>query len=467
MTTLIPKFDLMNGGSTPTGAVNRPINQKLQEFVSVLDFGADSTGVTDSSTAFTNAIATGKAVFVPKGTYQASFNLNSLNVIYGESGRGVSVLIPPTGATYVIQIDVTTTSKVNCIIKDLEISNPNSIANCTAINFKGTNVSTINDEHIVENIYINNLAIGINVTGRLITSSFRNIQVYGGNVGMQVSTDTSSAAFIENTFNLVQFYNQQNQAVLMNGILINNRFESCVFQGANQASVGNVPAVSITSAQSERMQFVNCYFENNGSSIPVDTINLYNNSFGLSFSGAVCIEPLIDSCWMVGSGVLLFIQNTTGLVGGEVTNTRFAPTANGWDIYINSNPNPVRFAVDGNNYFSGVTFINTWTGGFGQAAYIKQIDTCQYLSGASTVDLRVAKKVIYSNLSENITLNGTVVTNRIPGEEFWVYNQSPTYSVTIDSSITDTGSNITLAPGTKAIFMVCDYPYDRKLTRMV
>ena len=169
---------------------------------------------------------------------------------------------------------------------------------------------------------------------------------------------------------------------------------------------------------------------------------------------------------MVGSGVMLLIQNTTGLIGGEVTNTRFAPTGGGWDIFVNSNPNTPRFGIDGNNYFSGVTYVSTWTGGFGQAAYVKQIDSCQYFSGASTVDLRTVKKVIYSSLASNLTLNGTVVTNRIPGEEFWIYNQSSTYNVVIDGSITDTGSSITLTPNTKAIFMVCDYPYDRKLTRM-
>ena len=50
MTTLIPKYD-----QGATGAVNRPINLKLAEQVSVLDFGADPTGVADSTTAFTNA----------------------------------------------------------------------------------------------------------------------------------------------------------------------------------------------------------------------------------------------------------------------------------------------------------------------------------------------------------------------------------------------------------------------------
>jgi hypothetical protein len=69
MTTLIPKFDLKDGGATPTGAVNRPINEKLSEFVSVLDFGADPTGIAESTTAFTNAQTASKCVYVPEGTY--------------------------------------------------------------------------------------------------------------------------------------------------------------------------------------------------------------------------------------------------------------------------------------------------------------------------------------------------------------------------------------------------------------
>ena len=52
MTTLIPKFDLKNGGTSPAGAINRPINQKLAESLSVLDFGAvaDGNKATNSGT---------------------------------------------------------------------------------------------------------------------------------------------------------------------------------------------------------------------------------------------------------------------------------------------------------------------------------------------------------------------------------------------------------------------------------
>jgi hypothetical protein len=52
-----------------TGAVTRTAQAKMRDMVSVLDFGADPTGAVNSATAFTNAIATGKLVLVPKGTY--------------------------------------------------------------------------------------------------------------------------------------------------------------------------------------------------------------------------------------------------------------------------------------------------------------------------------------------------------------------------------------------------------------
>jgi hypothetical protein len=82
MTTLIPKYDQ---GST--NAVNRPISNKLAESVSVLDFGADPTGTTNSTTAFQNAVNTNTVVIVPPGTYLIA---GSVTMPYGVKLIGYS-----------------------------------------------------------------------------------------------------------------------------------------------------------------------------------------------------------------------------------------------------------------------------------------------------------------------------------------------------------------------------------------
>jgi polygalacturonase len=43
---------------------------KLRETVSVMDFGADPTGVADSYQAFVDALAASNSVFVPEGTFR-------------------------------------------------------------------------------------------------------------------------------------------------------------------------------------------------------------------------------------------------------------------------------------------------------------------------------------------------------------------------------------------------------------
>jgi hypothetical protein len=94
MTTLIPKFNLKNGASTPNGAINRAINEKLADVVSVKDFGAIGDGTTNDTAAFQAAVNANKAIYIPQGTYvltsQISFANNSISII--GDGIGVSVL---------------------------------------------------------------------------------------------------------------------------------------------------------------------------------------------------------------------------------------------------------------------------------------------------------------------------------------------------------------------------------------
>jgi|GEM_PF-5304041 len=71
-TAAIPGTDYQTPTYTPNGAaVARSIQSKLQETVSVTDFGADPTGVGDSTSAFNNALSSAcpSTVRIPTGKY--------------------------------------------------------------------------------------------------------------------------------------------------------------------------------------------------------------------------------------------------------------------------------------------------------------------------------------------------------------------------------------------------------------
>lgn len=75
-----------------TGASTRDVQAKLRDVVSVKDFGAVGDGATDDATAFANAIATGKTVYVPKGTYAIASSLSITNPV-AIVGEGVSATV--------------------------------------------------------------------------------------------------------------------------------------------------------------------------------------------------------------------------------------------------------------------------------------------------------------------------------------------------------------------------------------
>ena len=106
------------GSGTGTAQLSRTVQSKLQESISVLDFGADPTGIKDSLAAFNAAIASfsnnatsspysgGNTILVPQGTYTLSGQLNiSRQIILrgvttpdGNAWSG-SILKFPTGTT--------------------------------------------------------------------------------------------------------------------------------------------------------------------------------------------------------------------------------------------------------------------------------------------------------------------------------------------------------------------------------
>jgi len=73
-----------------SGAVNRTVQAKLQEQVSVKDFGAVGNGTTDDTTAIQNAINSGaRSIYIPAGRYKVTSTLNLCNL--SVSGVGLKI----------------------------------------------------------------------------------------------------------------------------------------------------------------------------------------------------------------------------------------------------------------------------------------------------------------------------------------------------------------------------------------
>lgn len=124
MTTLIPKYD-----QGATGAVNRPINEKFAEIISVKDFGAVGDGVTDDYIAIAAAITavlalpTGGCLYFPHGNYISTVSL----VITVPANKGIKLTGDGENSTYLSftndteGVSVALGAKASCEVNNITI----------------------------------------------------------------------------------------------------------------------------------------------------------------------------------------------------------------------------------------------------------------------------------------------------------------------------------------------------------
>lgn len=158
----VPYFPASNGSTligtiqSGTGSVARTVASKLNDTVSVKDFGAVGDGVMDDTVAIQaaiNATPLGSTLFFPTGTYQVSLLSlpQSINII-GEGYWTAIITNTSTGSIF------------NClgtsayIFRDLRISSSVTRASGAAIRFNAASGSALHDIH---NVVISSQFIGI------------------------------------------------------------------------------------------------------------------------------------------------------------------------------------------------------------------------------------------------------------------------------------------------------------------
>jgi hypothetical protein len=125
-----------------TGAVERTVESKLQDVVSVKDFGAVGDGTTNDRVPIQAALDTGKSVFFPTGTYlyNSTINFTANNqYIYGEGNS--SILKSGAGSVY-----INASGLSHCGIQNLQISGENGTDG-------GITIKDSSSHFTVDNVY--------------------------------------------------------------------------------------------------------------------------------------------------------------------------------------------------------------------------------------------------------------------------------------------------------------------------
>jgi len=397
-------------------AVATTVQAKLRETVSVKDFGAVGDGVTDDTAAFNAAIATGKRVFVPAGTYSVA----DIAVVNSLCVEGEKTLASPS---------------------ILEVRTSNSGA------FTHTSAGFLFD------ITISNLTI--RAAGG----------VTGARAYKQIDKSTYSAYVIFSGLET-----DQNLQIAYDGFFIFTRWENCrdgyvgsPVVGQTHHGINSNPAVYGQAVQTNLNQITNCQFFR--SSHPNGAIDIsYGDRWdirGTDFEACStrAIYALgvfgihVTGCWFEScdSTSVIFVSdspapNPQGVRMLEVDNCFCLPA-----------PGTLSFVAgfgDSFGTYRNIGFIQVPTNMvFTTAAEVEQLSNVLVLSGTPTAFLtntsqRVTKSNIRTSVLENTVISSPSMQNinvlPIGPSGLDVANLSDNYIGTVDPNPTNAASGLGL-----------------------
>lgn len=359
MTTLIPQFDLKNGGSTPAGAVNRPINKKLAEFVSVLDFGAIGDGVTDDSAAIQAALNSASALYFPVGNYfiGTTLTLPYANFVMRGEGRLSRIF---GSVNPLVAYPTTTGSVTQCIYQmSFEATSSNTCINMTQTwDSAGKIGPRIEKCYFLTSLASDTSATAINLSG-VWTADIVNNQFTGNVTGSTPSTRVGGYGI------KIVLGNNMNTSV-MNINVYDNEFLSVAYPfycpGRSSGGTG--------AGRVEGLSFQNNSFVNGNTAITTVSTLATNISNNIISDYNVAINSNSDFDFVIvgnaevdGASVgIKFDTATTGILErGIVTGNYIAVRQAGVGIQFNTNNGSPRSIVISGN-FLGRTDDAVYTG---------------------------------------------------------------------------------------------------------
>ena len=257
-----------------TGAVQRTVESKLQDVVSVKDFGAVGDGVADDTVAIqaaVNSVSSGGQVYFPSGTYQISsaISLPSAAVVLKGASRWTTRLRQSTLNTSVVSI-----SGMFCGIQSLSFSYSGGTpaSGATAINVTGSYAS-------LTNFVIANCHTGVRfnncVAGKV--SDFEVLDYESIGILIDTCNDVFVSNFILNAGNStrgvlggIRLVNKAEAVVVSNGDILLGQYSMTMDAGTY--GIGTRPAYN---------NFTNVFFD----------------SATLTAQITKCVETEFVGCW--------------------------------------------------------------------------------------------------------------------------------------------------------------------------
>jgi hypothetical protein len=190
------------GFQQPGSSTTRTLLSKSQDYVSVLDCGADKTGATDSTTAFAACATYGKALYLPSGTYAINWVPTGRLVVFGD-GSTSSIIKPYNTA----QAAITYTAKgpywtYHSEVHDVGFVGLTSACTVTTCGVGFTFSETSPMVYNSADEYANNVKfIGVRFSGL-----YKGIQFPMGNIG----SEFYSAGFTNNYYGVYSINNKWN-----------------------------------------------------------------------------------------------------------------------------------------------------------------------------------------------------------------------------------------------------------------
>jgi len=209
-------FKQSNSSGALSGAVGRTVHQKLQELVSVKDFGATGDGTTDDTAAIQAAFGSGAHLYIPAGTYlikDAVRITTSNQIIYGDGSANSVFKINNTfnmSATGVIVFQVPT--QYGPRLQDLGIvfTQPDTATRASLTSYPVAISAVDTPRFQIQNVRITNATNGIDMTGNCGGSfiDLLEMSAYGTGIKIDGSLDTVRI----NKFHFWNFSMTTNQA---------------------------------------------------------------------------------------------------------------------------------------------------------------------------------------------------------------------------------------------------------------